>query len=373
MVESAVKNELELRHLRVFVTVAETGTHTRAARALGISQSTVSETLSALERALGTPLFRRAARGPILTASGDALLPYARRMLELASELVTEVARTSAEVSATLVVSAVESLCAYVLPPRLAALRERWPKVRLEVITGSCSTIRESVASGTSDLGLVLETDAGIDDDSMLARARLMIVGSPGHPLARRSASPDELRRCDLYMSDPAGDYHNALRDHFESAQLPLPRTQTLGTVEGVKRGILAGGTALGVLPAHAVQQELHAGTLAEVYVTPALVGLVMRAVVAPGHPASPVVEDLIDGLRGVASPRLMPFRISPRRGAGPRPRPARQYDRRGGLLDARIVRELADRGEPARRVSARPRRRAPTPALQPRRRSSDP
>jgi DNA-binding transcriptional LysR family regulator len=300
MVESVVKNELELRHLRVFVAVAESGAHTRAARALGISQSTVSETLSALERAVGAPLFRRAGKGPMLTASGGALLPYARRMLALASELVTEVARTSTEISATFVVSAVESLCAYVLPPRLAALRERWPKVRLEVTSGSCSTIRESVASGASDLGLVLETDAGLDDDSILAKSRLVIVGSPAHPLATKSASPDELRRCDWYMSDAAGDYHEVLRRHFERAQVPMPRTQALGTVEGVKRGILSGGAALGLLPSHAVKQELLAGTFAEVHVAPPLLGLVMRAVFAPGPHASPLVDDLVDGLRGL-------------------------------------------------------------------------
>lgn len=301
VLESGVKNELELRHLRVFLAVVETGAHTRAARALGVSQSTVSETLSALERTLGTPLFRRAAKGPLLTASGDALLPYARRMLGLAGELVTEVARTSTEVSTTLVVSAVESLCAYVLPPRLAALRHRWPNVRLEVVSGSCPTIRESVASGASDLGLVLETDADLDDDSVLAKARLVVVGLPSHPLTRRTASPDELRRCDLYMSDATGDYHHALRAHFESAQVPLPRTQTLGTVEGVKRGVLAGGTAVGLLPSHAVLHELRAGALAEVRVTPPLVGLVMRAVLAPGSTPSPLVEDLIEGLRGVS------------------------------------------------------------------------
>jgi len=301
MVESRVKNELELRHLRVFLAVVEAGAHTRAARALGLSQSTVSETLSALERTLGTPLFRRAAKGPLLTAAGDALVPYARKMLALAGNLVTEVARTSTDVSATLVVSAVESLCAYVLPARLASLREHWPKVRLEVVARNCATIRESVVSGESDLGLVLETDAGLDDDSVLAKARLVVVGPPDHPLAGRTASPDELRRCDLYMSDAAGDYHHALREHFESAQVPLPRTQALGTVEGVKRGILAGGTALGLLPSHAVQQELRAGTLAEVRVSPPLAGLVMRAVLAPGPTASPLVEDLIEGLRGAS------------------------------------------------------------------------
>ena len=58
-----MKTELELRHLRVFAAVVDAGTHTRAARALGISQSTVSETLRALERTLGVELFRKAAKG----------------------------------------------------------------------------------------------------------------------------------------------------------------------------------------------------------------------------------------------------------------------------------------------------------------------
>jgi DNA-binding transcriptional LysR family regulator len=294
-----VKTELELRHLRVFVTVVEVGGHTRAARTLGISQSTVSETLSALERTLGTALFRKAAKGSMLTPSGEALLPYARRMLALSSELVTELASVSTRVSATLVVAAVESLSAYVLPSRLAALRERWPKVRLEVTTGVCPEIRESVASGKSDLGLVLEAETGVDDGSILAKTRLVIFGSPAHPLVRRSASPDELRRCDFYMSDAARNYHQVLRQHFEAAEVPVPRTQALGSVEGVKRGILAGGTALGLLPAHALEEELRDGVLAEVHVSPALPALVLRAVFSPGHQSSPVVDDLIQSLRG--------------------------------------------------------------------------
>ena len=294
-----MKTELELRHLRVFVTVVEQGAHTRAAQALGISQSTVSETLSALERTLGTALFRKAARGPMLTPSGEALLPHAQRMLALSSELVADLAKVSTSVSATLVVAAVESLSAYVLPSRVASLRERWPNARIEIVTGICPQIRESVAAGKSDLGLLLEAETGVDDGSILAKTRLVIFGSPAHPLVHRSASPDEVRRCDFYMSDAAGNYHQVLRHYAEAGEVPPPRTQTLGTVEGVKRGILAGGSALGLLPAHAVEQELRDGVLAEVRVHPALPALVLRAVVAPGKSNSPMVDDLIQSLRG--------------------------------------------------------------------------
>jgi DNA-binding transcriptional LysR family regulator len=296
-----MKAELELRHLRVFVAVIETGAYTRAARSLGISQSTVSETLSALERSLGTALLRKVAKGPMLTPAGEALLPYARRLLALTGELVAEIAKVSTEVSATLVVSAVESLSAYVLPSRLAMLRDRWPKMRIEVLTGTCAQIRESVAAGRSDLGLVIETDTGDLDDSILAKARLVIFGSPAHPLARRGASAEPLHACDFYMSDAAGDYHQMLRQYFEAAQIPPPKTEVLGSVEGVKRGVLAGTNALGLLPVYALEQELRDGVLAEIGINPALRGLVLRVVLANGISLSPPAEDLLQSLRGVA------------------------------------------------------------------------
>jgi DNA-binding transcriptional LysR family regulator len=300
-----VKPELELRHLRVFLAVAELGGRTRAARSLGVSQSTVSETLMSLERAVGTALFRKATRGATLTPTGEAFLPRARNILALTSQLLAELARVSTDVNATLVVAAVESLNAYVLPSRLAALRARWPKVQLEVVTGTCAEIRESVAAGQSDLGLVLEGETGGPgggrDTSILTTARLVVLAAQGHPLVRQIASPDRLRRCDFLMSDAGGSYHQLLRRYFEAAQVPLPRTQTLGNVEGVKRGILAGGTALGLLPAHAVEQEVKAGTLVEVEVRPRLPRLVLRALIAPGAVDSPLVDDLIRSLRGLA------------------------------------------------------------------------
>ena len=313
-----MKTELELRHLRVFVAVAEAGTHTRAARALGLSQSTVSETLSALERTLGVELFRRAAKGPpVLTQPGEVLLGYARRMFALSSELAGALAVAAARVKATLVLSAVESIGAYVLPSRLAVLRERWPAVRVEVLTGSCGEIRERVAAGECDLGLVLEPENGPEAGAVLARARLLILGAPTHPLARGVAAADALRRCDFYMCDAGGNYHQALRQHFEAAGLPAPRMQAMGTIEGVKRGILAGGTALGLLPEHAVEPELRGGLLAEVRVSPALPSVVLRAVLPPGAPRSPVVEDLIDALRGTSVGNAPPEGRSPPRLSG--------------------------------------------------------
>ena len=298
-----MRTEVELRHLRVFAAVVDAGTHTRAARTLGLSQSTVSETLAALERALGVPLFRKAARGPGLTEAGEIVLAYARRMSALARELADALAGAAVDVKATLVVSAVESIGAYVLPAHLAALRARWPAVRVEVQTGTCAEIRERVAAGESDVGLVLEPGTGAGPEEVLATARLLVLAAPTHPLAGGAASADELRRCDFYMCDAAGSYHQALRHLFESAEVPAPRLSPMGSIEGVKRGILAGGTALGLLPEHAVAAELAEGSLAEVRVRPPLPAIALRAVLAPGAVGSPVAADLLGRLRG-ALPR---------------------------------------------------------------------
>jgi DNA-binding transcriptional LysR family regulator len=316
-----MKSEVELRQLRVFAAVVDAGTHTRAARTLGISQSTVSETLSALERTLGVALFRKAAKGLALTASGEVLLAYARRMSVLTGELVAALADASSNVKATLVVSAVESVGAYVLPSRLAALRGRWPAVRVEVLTGTCEEIRDRVARGESDVGLVLEPETGAGVGAVLAKARLLILSAPTHPLARQGVTPDQLGDCDFYMCDAAGNYHQALRQLFDRAQVPSPRMQAIGTIEGVKRATLAGGTALGLLPGHAVEAELRDGVLTEVRVRPALPPVVLRAVLAPGALRSAVVDDLLDGLRGSPRRGLLLTAVVEAVGEAPSPR----------------------------------------------------
>jgi hypothetical protein len=68
-----------------------------------------------------------------------------------------------------------------------------------------------------------------------------------------------------------------------------------------VKRGLQAGGTGLGLLPAHAVENEVEDGSLVGIEVRPALPRLVLRALVAPGAADSPLVDDLIGSLRGLA------------------------------------------------------------------------
>ena len=84
---------MELRHLRYFVAIAETGTMARAAERVHVTQSTLSHQLAQLERDLGTVLFERVGRNLRLSDAGNAWLAHARGILAQVEEARRSLAR----------------------------------------------------------------------------------------------------------------------------------------------------------------------------------------------------------------------------------------------------------------------------------------
>jgi DNA-binding transcriptional LysR family regulator len=292
-----VKTTLELRHLRVLVAVVENGGYTRAARALGVAQSTVSEAVAALERALGGPVLERGRKTPVLTAAGAALLPHAREMLRLEGEALSAVAAVSEQVRGSLLLGVNESVSTYVLPGPLAALRAEWPNVRTVVSIGECAEIRERVQRGEIELGMVLELpSAGREEERVLSLGgtELVLFVHPAHPLAGRAAKAERLAEEELYLSGLAGSYHQLLRRYLEADGFTRPRITPVGSVEAVKRHVTGGSGGVGALPAFAVRAELASGAVARVRPDPAQPSIVLKALLPPGSAPSPVADALL-------------------------------------------------------------------------------
>ena len=294
--------ELELRQLRAFVAVVDAGGFTKAARALGVSQSTVSESIAALDRAVGAPVFSRGKRLPELTPAGAALLPHARRLLASLHEALGQVAEAVAEARATVSIGTNESISAYVLPPVLAALRAARPATRYQVSTAVCTEIRAGIGAGRYDVGFVLEpAETGGDDEEtiVLAEGRLVVFGQPEHPLMRGTVATTALVEQELYLSDAAGSFHGVLRRHFQQDGFAPGRLLSTGSVEGVKRGVAADPRALGVLPAHALVEELAARRFRALALERAFPAILLKALLPRRLPVTPGARDLIDALRG--------------------------------------------------------------------------
>jgi DNA-binding transcriptional LysR family regulator len=289
---------LELRQLRALLAVVDHGGYVRAAEALGVSQSTVSESLAALERAAGTPLLRRTNRLLATTPAGERLLPLARRMLALHDEMLAAVALPGE--GAVVTIGANESVATYLLPRHLATLRERANGAHFQIVTGSCAEIREKVRSGKLDLGLVLEPAQ--PEAPRLITTKLLVLASPLHPLASRSASALQLSRQTFCLSDVAGSFHTLLHRYFRAAGFPAPEMEAAGSVEAVKRTVIS-GEYLGVLPAFAVADELASRTIAAVTADPPIPPIVLASVQpAKGEPA-PAARELLELLRSTAAP----------------------------------------------------------------------
>lgn len=139
--------------LRSFVTVVDTGSFTRAAAGVHLTQSTVSQQMRRLETQLGCELLDRSGRYVVATPEGECLLGYARRITQLMDEALAQIAGSSGQGEIRLGVP--EDFAAHALTPTLAAFAEAYPGVRLEVSSGLSHELWQSFRHGELDLALV--------------------------------------------------------------------------------------------------------------------------------------------------------------------------------------------------------------------------
>jgi DNA-binding transcriptional LysR family regulator len=307
----------DLRQLRAFVAAIELGSISAAAKHIGVAQSTVSEALAGLERALGMALIRheRGTRRITVTAAGRILEPYARKVLAAADETVAAMAEASTSARGTVNIIANESISSYVLSRVLIPLRETWRNTKFLVTVGTCDDVRKGVSDLRFDLGLYLETaekrtegnDSVKPRKQSLERIRidatveLILFAAPGHPLAKaRQHVPlnrSALHDFTVFLSDAAGDFRVLVERYFRDEQLPGPRLESTGSIEGVKVGVLNGPRGIGVLPRYAVAEELGAGRFRRLPTKPRLPDMQVVGLVAEPNDAHPSTSQLIGSI----------------------------------------------------------------------------
>jgi DNA-binding transcriptional LysR family regulator len=150
----------EWSDVQLFLAIAESGSLSRAAKQLLLSQPTVSRRLGQLESALGYPLFRRQPSGIALTSAGERLLVPARRMAEWAGELGRAAAVSHTELHGVVRVATAPGIAFDFVTPFAAWLRSKHPGLRLELL---CSVDYLDLARGEADLALRLRPPTDSD------------------------------------------------------------------------------------------------------------------------------------------------------------------------------------------------------------------
>lgn len=182
---------LELRHLRYFVAVAEEGGFTRAAGRLHIAQPPLSQQVRALEEDLGMRLLDRLPRGVRLTPAGAAFLDEARSILAAVEGAETRVKRVAQGMEGTLAIGLASSAATHPVVPRLLAeYRERYPRVDLRFVEGNAASLSEAVMAGEAHVAFVrapVDRPPGMRFDKVLEEPMLAVFAR-SHPLARLAA-----------------------------------------------------------------------------------------------------------------------------------------------------------------------------------------
>lgn len=168
---------LDITTLRSFVAVANSGGVTRAAGFLHLTQSAVSMQLKRLEEMLDLPLLDRSGRSIALTASGEQLLVYARRMVALNDEVITRLTDHAFEGEITLGVP--HDVVYPAVPQVLKQFHAAFPRVKVQLEASYTRTLKDQFAKGECDV--IVTTESGVDQGGeVLATKPLVWVGAPG-------------------------------------------------------------------------------------------------------------------------------------------------------------------------------------------------
>jgi DNA-binding transcriptional LysR family regulator len=267
---------LNLRHLRIFETIASCGSFTSAAEQLGMSQPAVSMQLRQLETDLGTVLFERPQRQR-LTDAGRDLLQHARVILAQARAAEEAMAMHEAEARGTasgastgvrgprgLLHLGVVSTAHYFAPRLLNAFHQRHPDVRLKLTVAKRSEVLAMLQEHRLDIAITGYPPSEADlEAASFARHPHCIVAHPGHALAqRRGLAWADLRDADFIFREAGSATRQFLEHLLQSQSIQIKLGMELAGNETIKQAVMC-GMGISFLSAHTFQVELGAGLMA--------------------------------------------------------------------------------------------------------------
>lgn len=243
---------MDSRQLAMLVAVADHGSFTAAADALGTVQSNVSAHVARLERDLGAVLVDRGARG--LTEEGRVVVARARRVLAEMDIVASDLAALHHEVAGTVRIGLIGTTARWLLPHLIELVARRHPKLHLEAVEGTSHSLEPQVVGGWLDMAMVNLPVRGVGVAfTPLFEEDLVLVVAAGDPLANRGdLELEDLRALRLLLPMPG----TALRREIDSALGPAGvRPALRAEVDGVRllASLTFEGLGPAILPATAV------------------------------------------------------------------------------------------------------------------------
>lgn len=185
--------DASLMKYRAFLAVADAGSFTRAAEALGYTQSGVSRMIADLETEWNVKLLERSRAGVRLTSEGIELIGSVRSVVDEQGRLQARVDSLSGLETGLIRIGTLSSIATHWLPRIISRFRQDYPNVDWEIATSNYTEIEQWIAEGSVDCGFVRLPTQHHFDSIFLERQELRVVMPEGHPLASYDRVPMEL------------------------------------------------------------------------------------------------------------------------------------------------------------------------------------
>ncbi len=257
---------MEDHKLKVFCTVAETKSFSKASEIIRLTQPAVSLQIQALEEIYGTKLFNRSGCIITLTKAGEMLYKFAKEINELYSSAEKEIGGVTGLVKGVVSVGASSTIGNYVLPSVIADFKRKYPKVGVHIHIGNTKNVIEFLNAASIDVGIVegdvkkqkLEVEKLIPDE-------MMLIMSPLHPWAKKnSISIMDLTKEPFILREEGSGTRQMIEKHFAKYGIGPHNIKVafvMGSTEAIK-GTVEEGLGVSILSRWAIKKEVRFGSI---------------------------------------------------------------------------------------------------------------
>ncbi len=263
------------RRLQVFQTVATHLSFTKAAEVLHMTQPAVTFQVRQLEEHFNTRLFDRTHNRVTLTAAGEAVFVYAKRIFEQYEEMENSVREITGEVSGLLTIGASTTVAEYMLPALLGKFKAVFPDIRLSLKVSNTESVVAMVEDNVIDLAVV---EAPVSNKHLLVDVcdvdALVVVAHPDHEAAKlNSLTAAQLIEFPYICREEGSGTRDVIKEYMAQSKLDSDSLNVcleLGSPESIK-GAVEAGMGIAILSKVTIAKELALGTLVAIPLDPPL------------------------------------------------------------------------------------------------------
>ena len=252
---------MTIRHLEIFIAVADCGKMSLAAEQLFISQPSVSQAISDIETYYGVKLFERLSRKIYITENGEKLLKYARHIVSTFKDMESEMKKTGHDICLKIGATVTVGTC--ILCPIIKIFERKNPGVSTKVTINNTSEIESMILNSTLDIAIVEGEILNKDIIKVpIYQDELVLICGAHHPLAKMDKiTLEQLNDHDFIAREQGSRDRNIFEQFLKEKGISVNVKWTSTNTEAIKNAVVA-GYGLAILSSTMIIKELYHGTL---------------------------------------------------------------------------------------------------------------